>query len=103
MKAATTRTKGMILKMIESVWGSLRSKEARRAWAQGQQKRNAAGDQVFRAWLIGSGVPDDIARKAWAKGSRKEAIKVLADNAEWIKYYKLEAEVKAAFKKHTPQ
>jgi len=97
------RTKGMVLKMIESVWGNLRTKEARRAWAQGQQQRNTAGDQVFRVWLIGSGVPDNIARKAWEQGSREKAIAILVQNAEWIKYCRLEKEVKEAFKKHTPK
>ncbi len=103
MKQANNRTRGMILKMVESVWGNLRSREARRAWAQGQKERNAAGDQIFRAWLIGAGVPDDVAKKAWAQGSRERAVAFLASNAEWIKYYNLEAEVKAAFIKHTPK
>jgi len=97
------RTKGMVLKMIESVWGNLRTKEARRAWAQGQQQHNTAGDQVFRVWLIGAGVPDDIARKAWEQGSLEKARALLAKNAEWIKYYRLEKEVRAAFQKHTPK
>jgi len=97
------KIKGMFLKMTKSVWGNLRTRAARRAWAQGQQQRYAAGDQIFRAWLITSGVPDDVARRAWATGSREKAIAFLADNTEWIKYYKLEAEVKRAFKKHTPQ
>lgn len=97
------KTRGMILKMVESVWGNLRTPAARRAWAQGQQQRNAAADQIFRAWLIGAGVPEDTAKKAWAQGSREKAIAFLAENADWIKYYKLEAQVKAAFQKHTPK
>jgi len=103
MKALDAKTKGMFLKMIETVWGNLRTREARAAWAKGQAKRNETGDQIFRHWLVSVCVPEDVAKKAWEHGSRKAAIGFLADNADWIKYYRLEKEVRAAFKAHEPK
>lgn len=93
----------MILRMIESVWGSLRTPAARRAWAQGQQKRNAAGDQLFRAWLIQSGIPEDVAEKSLAGRTKKEAIAWLQheDRRAWIEYYNLQEEVNRAFAQKT--
>lgn len=89
-----------LLKFINSAWGSLKTSQARAAWAKAQPSRHLAEDAVFRQWLIDANVPEDIAGRAWATGSRAGAIAMLAENAGWIKYYKIEAEVRAAFKKH---
>lgn len=105
MKTMTNRTKGMVLKMIQSVWGGLKTKEARAAWAKGQAERNSIEDQIFRHWIISQGIPEDIARKAWEQGDKARAIAWLRhpDRKSWIEYYQIGKEVNAAFQKLTPQ
>ena len=93
----------MIRKMIKTIWGNLRTGPARMAWAKAQTARNKTDDAICRQWLIDNNVPDDVARRAWATGFRPSAIAFLARQADWIKYYGLEKEVREAFKKHTPQ
>ena len=104
-KPITARTKGMVLKMIQSVWGGIRTPKARAAWAKGQAERNKIEDQVFRHWISGQGIPEDIAQKAWAQGDKARAIEWLRhqDRATWIEYYNIQKEVNDAFKKHTPK
>lgn len=97
---ANSKAAPALLKFINSAWGNLETAQARAAWAKAQPARCRAEDAVFRKWLIDSNVPEDVAARAWATGSRAEAIAVLAENTGWIKYYKIEAEVRAAFKKH---
>lgn len=97
-KAMTPTTKGMFLKMIESVWGSLRSPAARQAWARGQQSRNKTDDQIFRVWLIGKDVPGDLARRAWDEGGNKKALEYIRKQQDWIEYYNLKKEVNQAFR-----
>lgn len=89
--------------MVQSVWGNLRTRTARIAWAKAQTARNATGDALFRQWLIDKGIPENVAKKAWATGSRESAIAFLAEQKGWVEYYGLQSEVKAAFKKHAPQ
>lgn len=96
----TNRTRGMILKMIEAIWGNLRTKPARIAWAKSQVARNETEDAIFRQWLLDNNVPDDIARRALETGSREKAIAFLAKEKDWIQYYKIQIEVRNAFKTH---
>lgn len=96
--------RGMILRMIETVWGNLRSRPARQAWAKAQTTRNKTDDDLFRQWLISQNVPDDIVRRAWEKGgTRFQALRYVRDQKDWIEYYNLVDEVNAAFKKHAPK
>jgi len=98
------KIKGMFRKMIDDIWGNLRSKEARMAWAKAQAARTKIDDALFRQWLIEKGVPDDLARRAWEQGGTKfQALRYIRDQKEWIEYYNLTVEVNAAFQKHTPQ